>query len=124
MGKIIGGLNIMDKGFSEKVVCDNRVMTHQRPEEAASASESSESELSDMMNYSSSSTTSTTSASAMSEMSLGSDRTDSEDRGVEDKGCQTDSVPVIRENITGQQRGRYEARQGSIFCNAIFIKIN
>ena len=66
----------------------------------------------------------TTSASAMSEMSLGSDRTDSEDRGVEDKGCQTDSVPVIRENITGQQRGRYEARQGSIFCNAIFIKIN
>ena len=50
-----------------------------------SASESSESELSDLMNYSSSSI-------ALSEMSLGSDK---EDRSVEDKGCQTDSLPNI-----------------------------
>ena len=54
-----------------------------------SASESSESELSDLMNYSASSI-------ALSEMSLDSDK---EDRSVEDKGCQTDSLPEENRNI-------------------------
>ena len=67
-----------------------------------SASESSESELSDLMNYSASSI-------ALSEMSLDSDK---EDRSVEDKGCQTDSLPEVLENNNFLQspRTKYDLR--------------
>ena len=68
-------------------------------------SESSESELSDVMNYSASSI-------ALSEMSLESDKADTEDRGVEDKGCQTDSLPGAVENnsIIGTPSTKYDLR--------------
>ena len=66
-------------------------------------SESSESELSDVMNYSASSI-------ALSEMSLDSDKPDTEDRSVEDKGCQTDSLPGENNNIIETPRTKYDLR--------------
>ena len=87
----------MDREASVKLVSDNSSVTE------TSASEASESELSDMMNYSASSI-------ALSEMSLDSDKPDPEDRSVEDKGCQTDSLPEVVENNNFLPRTKYDLR--------------
>ena len=89
----------MDREASVKLVSEYSSVTE------TSASEASESELSDMMNYSASSI-------ALSEMSLDSDKPDPEDRSVEDKGCQTDSLPEVVENNNFLQspRTKYDLR--------------
>ena len=87
----------MDTEAGVKLVSEDSSVTE------TSASEASESELSDMMNYSASSI-------ALSEMSLDSDKPDPEDRSVEDKGCQTDSLPEVVENNNFLPRTKYDLR--------------